>query len=361
MRSALFTTALFGAAFAAPIIEQRASSAQVPFKFPLDNGFPNLNTTALATVEKTAHGSLPGGALPKTIAAETATIFSVIQFAEFIEVALFSSLLNNITNNVPGYTVGSKGLSTKDDRDFIIKALHTIKAQEQLHATGAGAILSTAGHPQVKPCEYIFPFSTYHDAIAFAASLNDLILGTLQEAIRGFADDGDHAFTNLIASVIGTEGEQVGFFRLAQQVGKTPTELPFLTASSAPFAFSAMNQLYVLPGSCPNAPQVPIFGALAVDSTGINCETKSIKYSFAASSAAAAKGLSLSLVNGLNLPVTVPIQNVAYANGRVSFTAQFNGTEGLTIAALTKSAGPFADVAAVAGATVFGPGVIELN
>lgn len=35
-----------------------------PFQFPLANGFPSLNSTALAAVQKMAGGTLPNGPLP---------------------------------------------------------------------------------------------------------------------------------------------------------------------------------------------------------------------------------------------------------------------------------------------------------
>ena len=45
------------------------SSGQVPFKFPLPNGFPNISvpSTTLTAIELQAHGTLPNGPLPTTL------------------------------------------------------------------------------------------------------------------------------------------------------------------------------------------------------------------------------------------------------------------------------------------------------
>lgn len=75
--------------------------------------------------------------------------------------------------------------------------------------------------------------------------------------------------------------------------------------------------------------------------------------------------LFLTYINQQNNPLSFPLQNVKVANGVVTSTAEFPGQSqemnGLTIAAVTTEGGLFGSVDEVAGATVFGLGLIEVN
>jgi hypothetical protein len=70
-------------------------------------------------------------------------------------------------------------------------------------------------------------------------------------------------------------------------------------------------------------------------------------------------------INQQNVPVVQPITVSPSNNNLVTFSAPFpyskNEMNGLTIAAVVQGSGPFADVDAVAAATLFGPGLIEIN
>jgi len=73
----------------------------------------------------------------------------------------------------------------------------------------------------------------------------------------------------------------------------------------------------------------------------------------------------IAYISGQNFPVVVDIDSVKNtASGKTSFSAALpfsNGfSAGLTIAAVVNSKGPFADVNAVAAATLFGPGLLEI-
>ena len=92
--------------------------------------------------------------------------------------------------------------------------------------------------------------SDFNSSIKLAATFTSLVLGTLQDVIEIFAERGDVPLTVGVASVVGQEGEQEGWYRLLQ--GKVPSELPFLTTSTREFAFNALNQNFIVPGSCPN-------------------------------------------------------------------------------------------------------------
>lgn len=131
----------------------------------------------------------------------TALTFQVIETAELFETAYFTSLIANITNNVPGYEIGSEAA-----RNIILEALIAVQAQEELHAIGVNAILATAGRPTVQPCEYVFQVSDFDSAIALASAFTDaVILGALQDALLTFATDGDSAIVPLFASILGQE------------------------------------------------------------------------------------------------------------------------------------------------------------
>jgi len=154
--------------------------------------------------EVQAHGTLPNGALPTSLAGSSPTILSLIAANELFEVAFFSALIHNITHNMPGFEVG-----TAAERETALTALNAVVAQEELHAIGANAILANAGKTPIQPCRYVFPSTTYDEAIRFASTLTDLVLGTLQDAAAGFVANGDDALIPLLSSITAQEGEQV--------------------------------------------------------------------------------------------------------------------------------------------------------
>jgi hypothetical protein len=74
--------------------------------FPLANGFPDLNTTALVLVNQLAGGTQPTG--PASTFTPTFTdagiqTLRLIAANELAEVAFFSQLVSNITNSVANY------------------------------------------------------------------------------------------------------------------------------------------------------------------------------------------------------------------------------------------------------------------
>lgn len=334
----------------------------MPFKFPLANGFPNLTDAALKQVEIVAQGTLPNGGLPSNVSASGLTSFRVIAFNEIFEVAFFTSLIQNITNNVPGYQ-----LKDNDFRDFTLRALNAVQAQEELHAAGVNAILQTNNAQPIQPCEYVFPTSTFDDAVALASTFTDLVLGTLQDVQEGLGIARDTELIRLISSVIGQEGEQNGLYRSIED--KIPSALPFLTTSAGPFAFSALNQLFVVKDSCPNINtiEVPVFGALSVTPSTPPPKDTMLTFSFMNDGKydGNCEDLSLVYINQQNLPIVESVQHVKTDGKMVTFQASFPYTEnllnGLTIAAVTNSKGPFMSADEVAAATMFGPGLIEVN
>ncbi|PWY79308.1 putative sexual development protein [Aspergillus heteromorphus CBS 117.55] len=325
---------------------------------------PNPDDSQLQQISLNAHGTPPNSPLPATISQNGITNLQLIAFNELFEVAFFNQLLLNITTNVEGYFIANDA-----DRDFTIQVLTAILAQEEVHALTANTGLKHFNQVPIEPCNYTFPVSTFDEAIALAATFTDVVLGTLQDVIVRFAAANDVDLTRIIAATIGNEGEQQGWFRLLQD--KIPSESPTLTTSDVNFAFTAI-QSFVIPGTCPNIELINLktFPALNIV-TPPEAKTQEILVSFSVSKEEAqslADGkLWLTYVNQLNVPITEPLGlfEVDKEEGVVVAKALFpyddNLLNGLTIAAVTGSEGPFADVNAVAEATLFGPGLIIVN
>lgn len=348
----------------------------LPFTYnnnPLGNGFPNIapGSSQQLAIEQQAHGSLSNAPPPPTKPQpDSLTSLRLIAFNELFEVAFFTELLYNLTNNVPGYEVRHQGA-----HDFIVRALTAVQAQEELHALNANNALKHFNESVILPCQYNFPVDNFEDAINLASTFTDVVLGTLQDVQNSFGADGDIGLIRGVGSVIGQEGEQNGFYR--QLLDKVPSALPFLTTSTREFAFSAL-QGFVVSGTCGNlnAIDLQIFAPLTVDTQNIAPCSQTLQFSFSAVNSPSSwnsdySGLSLVYINQQNLPVVEKIQNARKdSNNIVTFEALFpfdDATQGalfgngLTIAAVTNSSGPFATADLVAKSTVFGPGLIEIN
>src|SRR5271163_170571 len=128
-----------------------------PFSFPLSNGFPTVAnpSDALTAIELAAQGSLPNGAPPKSVNSDTLTSLKLIAFNELTEVAFFSQLIYNITNQVEGYHHHDVG--NDDEVAFVLEALTAILAQEELHALNANGALGHFLQAPIEPCAYSFP------------------------------------------------------------------------------------------------------------------------------------------------------------------------------------------------------------
>jgi len=197
---------LAGLAAAAPMAtaSSTASSAGVlqsgnPFSFPLSNGFPNLSDSAKQQVNVLAHGTEPNGGAP-TLTEDDLLSFQLIAFNEIFEVAFFTDLLFNVTNNVDGFTI-----QDQTQRQQVINTLVAVQAQEELHADNANAILKANGKDPIQPCQYKFPTTNLKDAFTLAATFTDLVLGVLQDVQLHLAQNGDAGVVPIIGSVIGQE------------------------------------------------------------------------------------------------------------------------------------------------------------
>lgn len=394
----------------APPAAQWGGSDSV-FKFPLANGFPNIANPSdqLNQIQQDARGTLPKAApnapAPATPQPDSLTSLGFIAFNELFEVAFFTELFNNVTTGASGFREGDL---LGQDKAKILSILKIVIAQEELHELNANGAFQRSTGQMIQPCQYNFPVSNFNQSISLASTFTDVVLGTLPDIQTLFANANDNALIRGVGSVIGQEGEQNGFYR--DILGKTPSALPFLTASARDFAFSAIVQNFVVPGSCSSSLDIlqrgglTIFDILTVlnpPTTPMNqkvmfrLESFSQKMKFSGAGAAATAtatadfvssydnsttsaqqqdNLFLTYINQLNAPISVPIEDAKKINDNhndnddhsstIQFSANFPGEDnlmnGLTIAAVTKGK-DFVDVGAVARNTLFGPGLIEIN
>ncbi|CAK7224773.1 hypothetical protein SBRCBS47491_005666 [Sporothrix bragantina] len=345
-----------------------ALAAPTPSQLPAD-GFPNPSADQLTTINQQADGTLSNAPPPPALNASSIPIFQLINFNENFEVAFFNSLIYNITNDVPGFQVpfGS-------EKQALLSVLQTVLAQEELHAINAAGVISHFGGAAIPPCTYKFPTTDVMSAINLAETFTALVLGTLQDASQGLSTNGDHGPVRAVASVIGQEGEQNGFFR--GLLNAKPSEKPFLTTSIAEFAFSALQDFVV---SCPfdvaSTIPIPIHPTIAVVGGGeVSAQDQTLTFTadltnvaaaapYIGNAAACNSGLWVTYLTGQDLPVSKQVSNASWNGNVLSFSAEFPFNEfvmeGLSIGALT-TAGSFASPDAVGAATLAAPALIQV-
>ncbi|KAK4223796.1 hypothetical protein QBC38DRAFT_486934 [Podospora fimiseda] len=337
---------------------------------PVDNyGFPNPSAEQLRAISDHADGTLSNAPPPPKLNPSSFPVYQLLAFNEHFEVAFFSSLIQNITLELPGYQVSSPAKKSE-----ILEILDTVLAQEQLHAINAQNTLKKWDAFVPSPCQYRFPTSDLKSAIRFAERFTTLVLGTLQDAAHTLALNGDAGPVRGVASSLGQEGQQSGFYRIL--LSKKPSEKPFLTTNVAPFAFSWLQQ-WVVPGSCPfSLGQIHLttFPALEVVGGGQEVAPKNQRLSFKA---------DLSLVNGVGewegkqepklwityfsgqlVPISVPVGGAYWDGRKVTLEAEFPFEEnlmvGLNVVALT-TRGDFKSAPEVPGSTVAAPALVQVD
>ncbi len=248
--------------------------------------------------------------------------------------------------------------------------------QEETHTIAAQAILMSANASFVpSACQYMFPTTNLTQAVDIAETFTAVVLGALQGANVLFAKDNVTVPIQLISSVIGQEGEQNGYFRTVLK--EVPSESPFLTAVPAAFAFSAL-QMFIVPGSCPyplSSIDLPIFPPLMTNGQPVAAlEAKDQTLSFSADLSKSDQAqkyaggdgtdLFLTYTTGQQKPVSLEISNVKWANGMISFDADFPFSEnvmgGFSHAALT-TGNVFESADDLTHCTLAGPGIIQIR
>ena len=109
-------------------------------QFPLPDGFPNPLPDQLAQIEKNAGGTLTNAFLPASFKSGAITALQLLANNEISEVAFFTELLNNITNNVPGYDITA---TAPLGRDFLIESISAIKNVSLPHYPRSGHLMLT--------------------------------------------------------------------------------------------------------------------------------------------------------------------------------------------------------------------------
>lgn len=109
------SAAVFGLATAAPA-NSRA------YSIPTDDGFPNPSAAQQAAIEAIADGQISKAAPPPSLASSSLTAFQLIAFNENFEVGFFSSLIDNITSDAPGFNLESVA------KQEVLTVLKTVKA-----------------------------------------------------------------------------------------------------------------------------------------------------------------------------------------------------------------------------------------
>jgi hypothetical protein len=350
-----------------------------PFSYAnssLSNSFPNFNASQIESIERKAHGTIPThfstlpGSVGSPLSLETLISLEFIAFEDLFEVAFFTELIANITTRVPGYTFE---LGDAIDRDYILKSFNSILAQEEVHALWANGQLQKSSGSVILPCEYNFPVSDFFEAIALASKFKDANQGALQDITVLFGNQSDSTLIRNLVAVAGQEGEQNGWFR--SLLGKNPSALPFLTANIGDIDYSFLIQEFVVPGTCPNITNIPLptFLPLNILTKNIRPVQQNLEFSFQLPSSGVDpawksdySGLQMTYMNQQNNVTVAPLTNVHTGGDIVTFNAFFpfdeaNFGNGLTIALVTHAGVLFLNQNEVSNATVYGPGLIELN
>jgi hypothetical protein len=336
-----------------------ADGPAAPVVFPLSNGFPTVvnNTPAYHDLVVQSHGSLSNAPPPAHLAEDDIRSLKFIQMFETFEVYLTTQFLLNMTNNVPGFEIDD--LETKAG---LLSKFIVIQGQEQYHALQAGGLLQHFNISQIEPCLYKTPAIDFQSAIRLLSNVTMVVICTLQDISLKFAQNGDSGVVRNVGSILGQEGGQAGAYRYIDDL--VPAAQPLLTQSTRDFAYSYLQQNYIVPGSCPNdeTVDIPIFGVLDVLTENIQQADQNLTFSIPRNSTV---GLSLVFINGQNLPIVQNITDAVTSNGVTTFSAEFPYTahqlDGLTIAAVTNSTGPFTTANDVANKTMYGPGIIYFN
>lgn len=232
---------------------------------------------------------------------------------------------------------------------------------------GANAILVAVGADPIPACNYQFPTTDFESAIGLAGLFTEVVLGTLQSVSAQFATSGPEtqALVQLVASIIGQEGEQAGGYRFIQ--GLVPSAAPFLTVSTGPLAFNAIAQNFIVPGSCDAVFEtigIPIIDWLTADPPMSSADSQTLTFNTSCIQATEGPNF-IAYLSGQNVPVVVPISNVQVNGDQATFTAEFpfadGFAKGLTIAALVETSEGLYTAADVTAATIAGPGLIQVE
>lgn len=86
----------------------------------MPNGIPQPKPSQLSQIFHKAHGTQPNGPPPSNYSAGAILSLKAIAFGEFVEVALYRQLLENVTKSKPGFEI------KEYNRTFVIDSLTAI-------------------------------------------------------------------------------------------------------------------------------------------------------------------------------------------------------------------------------------------
>lgn len=205
--------------------------------------------------------------------------------------------------------------------------------------------------------------SDYKSAIALGEAFTGLKLGALQDIVTRFAMGSDFDLARFATSIAGQKGQQSGWFRTLQN--KVASGVPFPTMGNVDFLFSAV-QRFIVPGNCSSIADISLRTLQPLNIlTPPSPRTQLIRVSWKPTKGGKQGQLWMTYINQLNMPIAERMNIISSNNETVVAEALFpyerHLLNGLTIAAVTTSGGPFANAAEVSQATAFGPGLISVN
>ena len=218
--------------------------------------------------------------------------------------------------------------------------------------------LAGSGYAQVKPCEYEFPVNSFSEAMDTADDFAMLLMAAISSVIVDFGSTPQ--IVNLFSSVLGQEGQQDGYLRWLKSV--VPNENPFLTSTTLSYVYSHIHQHFVVPGTCPQQLNFPIYNRLTPLESP---PAKNTTISFSTTQPHVNSTYSIAYMSGQNLPVVVSLSKITEHGDLTTLEASFpfeaGFSRGLTVAALVHGSTSFGNVSQVADKTVAGPAVIQVN
>lgn len=216
----------------------------------------------------------------------------------------------------------------------------------------------------LRPCRFEFGVENLVEALELASLYVKIGAASVVESAIALAASGDAYFVGIITAVMAQEMTQVGYIQAL--LNKQPSNEAYIGPMNVTLAYSYF-QRYVVPGSCPDASEVPftvlprldVLNAPAAKDSNIT-----VQFRFAANALSKpASALSLVFMNSWTNPV---VQNTSVVYQDSDFVVveapyTFDNNFGLNYAVLSDSAGPFENNLVAADAAVVGPAVWQVD
>ncbi|KAI6080101.1 ferritin-like domain-containing protein [Hypoxylon rubiginosum] len=298
-----------------------------------------LSVTALAMPvcdSRTGENGVTLDLMPETI-----TNLQLALFLENLEFAFFQSASANFTASDPALT------------DTLNQTIREATMQEATHQKALRNILDAADADQIEPCQYRFPSQNTSQFLALGRTLSSVGVGATV-SLAGSIPAQDVELVSGIASIAATEARHSAFFETAN--GKLPNPAPFDTPVPSTWAFN-LALGFVVPGSCPVTPPIPVLSPLVVeaaeegDETTVDVSWDPVQTSIQVEGN---KPLFVAWINQLASPIYTPLSRTSNSTGKATMP---EGLEGPIVVALTAQ-DYLERLEEVAVSTVAGPAVL---